>query len=201
MVGLSRVGNVNRVNGIHRTICASRWWARGVERELVPWCLKDVELGENVLEIGPGFGATTRVLARRPGTLTALELEERYCRRLQRELGDGATVIQGDATELPFSDDSFSGAVCFTMLHHVPSRELQDRLLSEVARVLRPGAVFAGTDSLGQGFLFKAIHIGDTLVPVDPDGLPERLQRAGLTEVRVDTSSRSLRFRARKAQR
>lgn len=188
------------MNGIHRTICASRWWARGVERELVPWCLKDVELGEDVLEVGPGFGATTRVLARRPGTLTALELEARYCRRLRRELGDSANVVEGDATELPFADGSFSGAVCFTMLHHVPSPELQDRLLAEVARVLRPGGVFAGTDSLGHGLLFRAIHIGDTLVPVDPDELPARLEQAGLTNPRVDTSSSSLRFRARKPE-
>jgi ubiquinone/menaquinone biosynthesis C-methylase UbiE len=186
------------MNGIHRTICASRWWARGVERELVPWCLNGVELGEDVLEVGPGFGATTRVLARRPGRLTALELEESYCRRLTRELGDSATVVQGDATELPFPDGSFSGAVCFTMLHHVPTSELQDRLLAEVTRVLRSGGVFAGTDSLGHGVLFKTIHIGDTLVPVDPHELPDRLTRAGLVEVRVDTSSRSLRFRARK---
>ncbi len=188
------------MNGIHRTICASRWWARGVERELVPWCLKDVELGEDVLEVGPGFGATTRVLARRPGTLTALELEARYCRRLRRELGDSANVVEGDATELPFADGSFSGAVCFTMLHHVPSHELQDRLLAEVARVLRPGGVFAGTDSLGHGLLFRAIHIGDTLVPVDPDELPARLEQAGLTNPRVDTSSSSLRFRACKLE-
>jgi ubiquinone/menaquinone biosynthesis C-methylase UbiE len=186
------------MNGIHRTICASRWWARGVERELVPWCLRDVELGEDVLEVGPGFGATTRVLARRPGRLTALELEERYCRRLRRELGEDATVVQGDATELPFPDGSFSGAVCFTMLHHVPSRELQDRLLSEVTRVLRGGGVFAGTDSLAHGLLFKTIHIGDTLVSVDPADLPDRLARAGLTDVRVDTNSRSLRFRGHK---
>ncbi len=184
------------MNTIHRKICASRWWARGVERELVPWCLDGVELGENVLEIGPGLGATTRVLARRPGRLTAVELEERYCRRLLHELGDEATIIHGDATELPFPDDSFSGAVCFTMLHHVPSRELQDRLLAEVARVLGPGGVFAGTDSLGHGLLFKTIHIGDTLVQVDPDGLPDRLERVGLAEAHVDTSSRSLRFRA-----
>lgn len=188
------------MNGVHRTICASRWWARGVERELVPWCLNGVELGEDVLEVGPGFGATTRVLARRPGRLTALELEERYCRRLERELGDSATVVQGDATELPFPDGAFSGAVCFTMLHHVPSSELQDRLLREVTRVLRPGGVFAGTDSLGHGLLFKTIHIGDILVPVDPHDLPDRLAHAGLTDAHVDTSSRSLRFRARKPQ-
>ena len=34
----------------------------------------------------------------------------------------------GDATKLSFPDGRFSGAVCFSMLHHVPSPELQDRL-------------------------------------------------------------------------
>jgi ubiquinone/menaquinone biosynthesis C-methylase UbiE len=44
-------------------------------------------------------------------------------------------------------DAAFDGVVCFTMLHHVPSALLQYRLLAEVARVLRPGGVFAGTGS------------------------------------------------------
>lgn len=46
----------------------------------------------------------------------------------------------------PFRDESFSGAVCFTMLHHVPPAELQDRLLREECRVICTGAVFAGVD-------------------------------------------------------
>ncbi len=45
---------------------------------------------------------------------------------------------------MPFPADSFSGAVCFTMLHQVPSPALQDKLLAEVHRVLKPGAVFCG---------------------------------------------------------
>ena len=53
--------------------------------------------------------------------------------------GTNVTVVAGDATSMPFPDGSFSGAVCFTMLHHVPSAELQDRLLTETYRVLRPG--------------------------------------------------------------
>ena len=92
----------------------------------------------------------------------------------------------------------FSGAVCFTMLHHIPSDELQDRAFGEVARVLRPGGTFAGTDSLGTGKLFRLIHVGDVLRPIDPDGLPRRLEQAGLTESRVSLGDRSLRFSARK---
>jgi ubiquinone/menaquinone biosynthesis C-methylase UbiE len=187
------------MNWGHAVVCSSGWWARKVERELVPWGLAGVDLGDDVLEIGPGYGATTRALARRPGSLTVAELSESYCERLRRDLGDEVEVVQADATALPFADDRFSGVVCFTMLHHVPSPVLQDRLLAEASRVLRRGGVFAGTDSLGTGRAFKLLHIRDTLVPVPPDELPARIRRAGLVEPHVERSERSFRFRARKA--
>ena len=188
---------MNRAHGI---VCSSGWWARTVERELLPWGLAGVDLGEDVLKIGPGFGATTRILARRPGSLTVVELSERYCRHLRQALDGDVEIIQADATAMPFPDGRFSGVVCFTMLHHIPSAELQDRLLGDVARVLRPGGMFAGTDSLGTGRGFKLLHVGDTLVPVGPDGLPARLRAAGLREPQVKKGGRSFRFSARKPQ-
>jgi SAM-dependent methyltransferase len=84
------------------------------------------------------------------------------------------------------------------MLHHLDPPQLQDRAFAEVARVLRPGGWFAGTDSLGAGRLFKLIHIGDKLALVDPERLPERLRAAGLDSVKIDCSERSLRFRAQR---
>ncbi len=64
--------------------------------------------------------------------------------------------------------------------------------------MLRPGATFAGTDSVGRGPLFKLIHVGDTLNLVDPDGLPDRLIAAGLTAPAVERGGHSIRFRASK---
>jgi SAM-dependent methyltransferase len=186
------------MNAIHNRICSSGWWAARVQHKLIPWGLAAVDLGDDVLEIGPGFGATTRLLARRPIRLTVVELEERYCRRLRAELGDSVDVEQGDATRLPYEDARFSAVVCFTMLHHIPDAADQDRVFAEVARVLRPGGVFAGTDSVGTGWVFKLIHIGDTLLPIDPDGLPARLRAAGLDTPEVDRVDGSFRFRARK---
>jgi ubiquinone/menaquinone biosynthesis C-methylase UbiE len=184
------------VNGVHNVLCSSGWWARRVEHKLLPWGLKGCELGDDVLEIGPGFGATTRILARQLPKLTVVELDEGYCRRLRSELGDRVTVVEGDATRLPFADEHFSGVVCFTMLHHIPSVRLQDRAFAEVARVLRPGGTFAGTDSVGAGALFRLIHVGDVLQLVDPQSLPVRLEDAGLTGAHVSRGSRSLRWRA-----
>ena len=186
------------MNPIHNVICSSRRWRRRVERQLVPWGIDGLELGPRVLELGPGFGATTRVLIRRLGRIDVLELDRRYCERLQAGLGSQVTVTRGDATSMPYPDDTFSSVLCFTMLHHVPTRELQDAVFAEAARVLAPGGVFAGTDSVGTGRVFKLIHIGDTLVPIDPIELPTRLLAAGFEQPHVDRVERSFRFRARK---
>jgi SAM-dependent methyltransferase len=186
------------MNRVHNLVCSSGWWGRAVDRELLPWALDRVPLGDDVLEFGPGFGATTRVLARRCSKLHVLELDEGYCQRLQSQLGDKVAVMQGDATSMPFEDGRFSTVVCFTMLHHIPSRELQDRALAEAARVLRPGGVFAGSDSIGGGVLFRAIHIGDTLNLVDPGTFGPRLAAAGFAQLRIDTTKRSFRWRARR---
>ena len=99
---------------------------------------------------------------------------------------------------MSFPDQTFDGAVCFTMLHHVPSIAMQDRLLAEVARVLRPGAFFAGTDSLYSRSL-RLLHLGDTMVVVDPARLPARLAAAGFDDIKVDLMKPyAFRFRARK---
>jgi ubiquinone/menaquinone biosynthesis C-methylase UbiE len=184
------------MNRVHNVVCSSSWWARRVEHELLPWGIGSLDLGDDVLEIGPGFGKTTRLLVDRVPRLTVLELEPQYCERLRQDLGDRVDVVQGDATALPFDDGRFSAVVCFTMLHHIPEVGLQDQVFTEAARVLRPGGTFAGTDSIGTGWLFKTIHIGDILQPIDPDGLPGRLQAAGLSDPRVSRGGRSFRFRA-----
>jgi ubiquinone/menaquinone biosynthesis C-methylase UbiE len=187
------------MNRIHNLLCSSGWWERRVKDKLVPWGLSGVELGDDVLEIGPGFGATTRLLANLAPHLTVVELEPHYCEHLRRELGDEVEVVRGDATALAFEDSRFSAVLCFTMLHHIPDVELQDRAFAEIGRVLRTGGTFAGTDSVGTGALFKLIHIGDTLLPLDPERLPARLQAAGLSDVDVDRRDGSFSFKARKA--
>ena len=160
-----------------------------------PWATRDVDLGGRVLEIGPGYGVTTRWLAPRSGELTAVEVDGTMAADLGREFAGQVDVRHGDGADLPFGDASFDTVVCFTMLHHVPSPQLQDRLFAEVARVLAPGGGFAGIDSR-LSLRFRLIHIGDTMTIVDPDSLPERLARAGLTGADTELGGRSFRFRA-----
>lgn len=184
------------MNWFHRQVCRSGRWRRRLEDELLPWALQGVDLGDDVLEIGSGPGLTTDLLRGRTRRLTALEVDPAAAAALRDRLGGtGVRVVHGDGAAMPFADGSFSGVVSFTMLHHVPTAALQDRLLAEARRVLRPGSVFAGFDGVGS-FPFRLIHIGDTYNPVDPDTLGRRLEAAGFAHVVVGRGRRRFRFRA-----
>jgi SAM-dependent methyltransferase len=165
---------------------------------LLPWALREVELGEDLLEIGPGPGVTTDVLRSRRCRLTALEVEAVAAAALHERLrGSGVRVVHGDGTAMPFPDASFSGVVAFTMLHHVPTIALQDRLFSEVKRVLRAGGVFAGLDGVASA-PFRLLHLGDTYTPVHPDTLTTRLREAGFANVTVERARGRFRFEAKR---
>jgi SAM-dependent methyltransferase len=94
-------------------------------------------------------------------------------------------VVQGDAAQLPFADESFSCAVAILMLHHLRSRELQDCALTEIRRVLRPGGIFLALE-IHDGWLQRLIHMRSTFVPVNASAAPARWTAAGLSRVSVD---------------
>jgi SAM-dependent methyltransferase len=186
------------MNLVHRALCRSGWWSKTLKEQVLPWVLDGVDLGANVLEVGPGPGLTTDLLRTRASRLTCVEIDKALARSLSGRLaGLNVTVLHEDATHMSLPDASFDGAVSFTMLHHVPSAALQDRLLAEVARVLRPGGIFAGIDSL-YSRTFGLLHLFDTMVVVDPRTFPHRLEAAGFTSVQVDTNAHAFRFRARR---
>jgi len=185
------------MNLLHQRRCSSVGWADMVRDELLPWALADVELGDQTLEIGPGYGATLRALLERADAVTAVEVDKPMAERLDRLYGDRARVIHGDGSNTGLPDTSFASVVCFTMLHHVPTVRLQDQLFAEAFRVLRPGGVFAGSDRL-PSLPFRLVHIGDTYNPIRPDELKTRLGLAGFTDIRTDVSGVRLRWRATK---
>ena len=184
----SAVGQTYPVNENHRQ-CGSDEWRTVVRDVILPWALRDIDLGDDVLEVGPGYGATTDVLGERLPSLTAVEIDQELVAMLKERFAGNAAVaiVIGDATALDFPDSRFSGAACFTMLHHVATEQLQDRLLSEVFRVLRPGGVLVAGDSLASPQL-ASHHEGDTYNPIDPDKLPDRLMSVGFRGVEVKTN-------------
>jgi ubiquinone/menaquinone biosynthesis C-methylase UbiE len=152
---------------------------------IMPWALQEVVLGDDVLEVGPGPGIVTDLLRASVDRLTAVELDDDLADALATRMrGTNVEVVNADATAMPFDDQRFTGAVSFTMLHHVPTAAAQDQLFTEVARVLQPGGVFVASDSVASPDL-EALHDDDVYNPVDPAGMEARLAAAGFSSVEV----------------
>jgi SAM-dependent methyltransferase len=178
------------MNERHLQLCASAEWAETVQKEILPWALDGRDLGDDVLEVGPGPGQTTDVLRRLVARLTAVEVDAKLAEALSQRLSawNNVEVVHADGTALPFAAGRFSAATSFTMLHHVPSPAAQDRLLSELRRVLRPGGLLIGVDSIDSPE-WRELHVDDTCVPVDPDTLAARLLMAGFVQIEVQRAS------------
>lgn len=187
------------MNLLHRWYCNSDGWARTLQEQMLPASLKGIDLGDDLLEIGPGPGKATDWLRTRAAHITSIEIDGKLADALKARMHDtNVTVVEGDASAMPFPDASFSSAVCFTMMHHVPSA-LHDRLLSEVERVLRPGASFVGSDSR-PSLKWNIYHLFDDRNPVDPATFADRLTRAGFADANVPYIAKNgFGWRARRA--
>jgi SAM-dependent methyltransferase len=186
------------VNESHLQYLSSPEWARTLESELLPWVEAAGDLGDDVLEIGPGPGLTTDLLRQRVPRLTAVEVDPSLGQALsERFAGTNVVVIVADAIEAGLPAERYSAAACFSVLHHMSSAQHQDRLFAEIHRALRPGAIFVGQESLDLEMI-RAGHAGDTFTPVEPDDLARRLTTAGFGSTTTDVLGYHFRFISRK---
>src|SRR2546423_12456489 len=102
------------MNTGHATLCSSPEWARHLAEEVLPEVLVGVPLAGEVLEIGPGYGASTSELRRMAGHLTVGEANE----ELAAELAARFPAVRGghgDGAGRPFDAGPFPAGVGFTM--------------------------------------------------------------------------------------
>jgi len=171
------------MNENHTQLCPSPEWATHIQEEVLPSLTSLVALGEVMLELGPGPGAATEWLRHRVSRLVVVESDTDAVEKLTHRFAtSNVEVVVGDATSLEFPDESFDSVGAFTMLHHVATAQLQQQLLVEAHRVLRPGGVLIGSDSLASNHL-HLFHGEDTYNPIDPASLLIRLQAVGFTAI------------------
>jgi ubiquinone/menaquinone biosynthesis C-methylase UbiE len=117
----------------------------------------DYSSATRLLEVGSGVGAQTEILLRRFPELhvTGVDRSPAQLAAAERNLGATAwcasryTLRQADAADLPFAERSFDAAYLCWVLEHMPSPA---RVLSEVRRVLSPGATVYVTEVLNSSF-------------------------------------------------
>ncbi len=173
------------MNEEHARLCASPEWAEHLHLDVLSPLLSGVDLGAQMIEVGPGPGASTQWLRHRVGRLVAAEADPAAAARLtERFAGTNVEVMPVDAAQLPFDDSVFDAAGAFTVLHHVPTRDHQQRVLAELVRVLRPDGVLVGSDSLASEDL-RRFHDGDTYNPLPPAVLLGWLHELGCHRITV----------------
>lgn len=105
--------------------------------------------GSKVLDVGCGPGTISLGLAKaiEPGELHGIDMEESQIEIAKASAAAGGhrntTFRVGDATDLPFENDSFDAAHTHAVLMHVPDTE---KALSEIMRVLKPGGILASRE-------------------------------------------------------
>ncbi len=122
-----------------------RFWVEAphpiITRDRLRQVLRPVP-GERLLEIGPGVGYYTLDMAEwvgAEGKVEIFDLQQEFLDHTTARAGErGLTNVvptQGDATALPYEDDSMDAAVLTAVLGEIPDTA---RALREIRRVLRP---------------------------------------------------------------
>jgi ubiquinone/menaquinone biosynthesis C-methylase UbiE len=159
--------------GAAATLAAALWWRKNpsacpygqrfwveaphpiITRERLRSVLRP-EPGERILEIGPGTGYYSLDLAEwigPEGKLELFDLQQEFLDHVMREAAErglsNLVPTQGDATQLPYEDESIDAVVLTTVLGEIPE---PSQALREIRRVLKP------TGRLVVGELFGDPH-------------------------------------------
>jgi ubiquinone/menaquinone biosynthesis C-methylase UbiE len=174
------------MNAAEHWICSSSLWRYFTQRQLLPRILADVPLGDHLLEIGAGYGPATSFLKAQVSRVTSLEYDHNATLKLKLQSPNGdSAAVRGDASQLPFPGQTFSSSLAIFVLHHLKSLEAQERMFSEVFRILRPGGVFVALE-INDTWINRFGHIRSTFTPVPPASIFPRLAAAGFSQTAVD---------------
>lgn len=113
-----------------------------------------ITTGTAVLDIGSGIGGPARLFAHHFGaTVVGVDLTPEFVRTAtsltaRAGLADSVAFVEGTGLRLPFAEDEFDVA---TLLHVGMNIADKSAVFAEVARVLKPGGVFAVNDVMLTG--------------------------------------------------
>ena len=107
--------------------------------------ISDIKSGYKVLDIGCGNALMFPFILEKSALYFGLDISKNLIeiagKKYEREIEqEKAELIIGQATELPFQNNEFDFVISFAVLHHIPSKELQEKFFKEIERVSKPNA-------------------------------------------------------------
>ena len=107
--------------------------------------ISDIKSQNKVLDIGCGNALMLPFILEKGAFYSGLDISEKlieiarkkYSKEVEQEK---AELVVGSAIELPFQDEKFDFVISFAVLHHIPSKELQEKFFKEIKRVSKPNA-------------------------------------------------------------
>ncbi len=118
---------------------------------------KYVEEEEKVLDLGCGTGRLYEIFKDKKIDYIGVDFSENLIAKAKEEYGDHFKIA--DILILPFSSDYFDSIWSIAVFHHIPSKELRMRALSEIKRVLKPNGRVIMTCWKIESFFRKDIFI------------------------------------------
>src|SRR5215204_1754444 len=119
-------------------------WAGYIDQEFV---FADFPAGSRVLDIGFGTGEQMRRIGARGCRSVGLEIDPGLARNGRLA---GLSVCRAQAEHLPFATAGMDGVVCKVVIPYTD----EEKAVSEIARVLRPGGI-ARVSYHGSGYFLR----------------------------------------------
>ena len=137
---------------------------------------------ECVLDLGGGTGRAARALPD-----SSLVLDGSFP-MLRKATDHDLPTVRGDVRELPLKSESVDGVVSVDAVHHFPAVQ---RVITETARVLRPGGVLVVRDFDPSTVRGRFLVLGERIVGFDsafftPAEMAESFERAGLSPTVIE---------------
>ena len=170
--------------------------------------LQYIEKQHRILDVGCGPGTITADLAKQAseGSTVGLDVAADVLEKAKLHAtasglpidGPGSlSFVEGNVTDLPFSDNTFDVVFASQVFGHFAGTELPLRALSEIHRVLRPGGFLGTRDALAQHFypasfeldrlwvgnFGKVINHGLPLTDPTPPAMPRLMRMSGFTKI------------------
>lgn len=121
-------------------------WTHIPAKERGEMLTNELSRGALILDVGSGRGLFAKQLAENGYSVIGIDFEPNIVKRANEEIKNWnlqgkLRFVEGDALDIPFTDESFDGVYSFGLMENL-YKDDWTKYASEIIRVLRPGGFY-----------------------------------------------------------